>query len=205
MQWKETGGGEFQQPPVGTHLGICVRVVDLGTQEGQYQGRPTSKRQCLLSFELPHELMGGEHEGHPFLVGKFYTASLSEKANLRHDLENWRGRAFTSQELAGFDSRNVLGKACMLSLTENDKGKVRITGVMAPPKGTQTPKPVNPLIYFSLESGEFDVNTFDGLPEGVKKMIVGTPEYKHVTRAVDKRPAVQGGGTFDDMDDDIVF
>lgn len=206
MQWKETGGGEYQQPPAGTHLGICVRVIDLGTQEGEYQGKPTIKRQCLLGFELPHELMSGENEGHPFVVSKFYTASLGEKATLRHDLENWRGRAFTAQELAGFDSKNVLGKPCMLSLTENDKKKIRITGVMAVPKGTSVPKQFNQHVYFSLESGEFDAQVFDSLSDGIKKIISLSPEYKRATRPLDEKESTpSGGGTFAEMDDDIPF
>jgi hypothetical protein len=203
MQWKDSGGGEFQQPPVGTHLGICIKVIDLGTQDGSYQGKPTSKRQCLISFELPNELMDDEHEGKPFVASKFYTASLNEKANLRHDLENWRGRAFTAEELLGFDSKNILGKACMLSLTENDKGKVRITGVMAVPKGMPTPAAVNPKSYFSLD--EFDAAVFESLSDGIKKMIVASPEYKRATRPVESKPNAVARGGFDDMDDDIPF
>jgi hypothetical protein len=205
MQWKDSGGGEYEQPPVGSHIGICVRVIDLGTQEGQYQGKPTSKRQCMLTFETPNELMSGENEGKPFLVSKFYTASLGEKANLRHDLENWRGRAFTPDELAGFDSKNVLGKACMLSLTKNDKDKVRITGVMAMPKGMAVAQPMNPLVYFSLD--EYDAGAFNGLSDGIKKMIALSPEYKRATRPPESSPAQSpaSGNTFAEMDDDIPF
>jgi hypothetical protein len=203
MQWKDSGGSEFQQPPVGTHLGICIKVIDLGTQDGEYQGRPTSKRQVLITFELPNELMTGENEGKPFIASKFYTASLSEKANLRHDLENWRGRAFTAQELNGFDSKNILGKPCLLSLTETEKKKVRITGIMAVPKGTNIPPAVNQLTHFSLD--EFDANTFESISDGIKKIIMLSPEYKRATAPVDRNVNAGPRGSFDDMDSDIPF
>lgn len=202
MQWKDSGGGDFEQPPVGTHIAVCVKIIDIGTQKGEYQGKATMKRQCIVGWELPNELMTeGEFAGKPFVVSKFYTASLGEKANLRKDLANWRGRDFTEQELAGFDSKNILGKPCMISLTQNDKGKTRVTGVMAIPKGTQVPPQVSKTVYFSLD--EFDQAVFDGLSDGYKKFISASPEYQAI-----KNPGQQqtkSGGTFADMDDDIPF
>ena len=45
MLWKDSGGGEFEQAPAGTHMAVCIRVIDIGTQDGEYQGKPNSKRQ----------------------------------------------------------------------------------------------------------------------------------------------------------------
>jgi len=201
MKWTDTGGGDFEQPPVGTHLARCVKIIDIGTQKGEYQGKATSKRQVIIGWELPTELMqDGEQAGKPFTVSKFYTASLGEKANLRKDLENWRGRAFTEAELAGFDSANILGKPCMLSLTTNDKGKVRVTGVMAAPKGMDIPPQVNPTLYFSLD--EFNPDTYESLSDGIKKLVQASPEYQ---QAVSPKPRTQQAGSFQEMDDDIPF
>jgi hypothetical protein len=194
MKWKDSGGGDFEQPPVGTHVARCVKVIDIGTQKGEYQGKATFKRQVIVGWELG-ELM---ESGAPFVVSKFYTASLSEKANLRADLKNWRGRDFTDEELSGFDAKNILGKPCMLSLTTNDKGKVRVTGVMALPKGTPVAEQKNESVYLSLEPGEFDGETFEALSDGYRKMISVSPEYQALT-ATPKR------GTIDDIDDDIPF
>lgn len=198
--WKDTGGGDFEQPPVGTHLARCIRIIDIGTQKGEYQGKATFKRQVIIAWELPTELISeGEYAGKPFGVSRFYTASLSEKANLRKDLQNWRGRDFTPQELGGFDPRNILGKACMLSLTENDKGKIRVTGVMAKPKGVPIPEQVNPSLYFSLEPDEYDAKVFESLSDGYKKMIQISPEYIELTNPSKLRSKV------DDLEDDIPF
>lgn len=198
MKWKDSGGGDFEQPPVGTHPAICIKVIDIGTQKGEYMGQATIRRQCIIGWELPNELMTSQgYEGKPFTVSKFYTASLSEKANLRKDLSNWRGKDFTEEELHGFEAKNILGKPCMLSLTMNDKSKVRVTGVMALPKSFALPKQVNPSLFFSLD--EFDKAVFDKLSDGIKKMIEVSPEYKMLSAPAQK------GNTFDDMTDDVPF
>lgn len=203
MKWTDTGGGDFEQPPVGTHVARCVKVIDIGTQKGEYQGKATSKRQCIVGWELPDELMTeGDYAGKPFTVSKFYTASLSEKANLRKDLANWRGRDFTEQELQGFEAKNILGKACLVQLTQNDKKKIRVTGIVALPKGSQVAEQVNDIVYFSLD--EFDQATFDRLSDGYKKLIMSSPEYKAVTDPSFGHDS-PNGGPFDDLDDDIPF
>lgn len=176
MRWTDNGGGDFEQAPIGTHIARCVKIIDIGTQKGEYQGKVNIRRQCIVGWELPNELMQeGEYKGKPFVVSRFYTASLGEKANLRKDLENWRGRAFTEQELLGFESKNILDKACMISVIHNEKGKARVSGVMAVPKGTKAPERVNDLVYFSLDT--FDPKTFDSLSDGYKKLITSSPEY----------------------------
>lgn len=200
MKWTDTGGGDFEQPPVGTYVARCIKIIDLGTQKGEWQGKANFKRQVIVGWELPTELMTeGDYAGKPFVVSKFYTASLGEKANLRKDLQNWRGREFTAEELAGFESKNILGKPCMLSLTANDKGKTRVTGVMALPKGMQAPEQVNTVTYFSLD--DFNRETFESLSKGFKAMIESSPEYQHILNGPKSAPK----GSFEDMEDDIPF
>lgn len=203
MRWSDSGGGDFEQPPVGTHVARCIKIIDIGTQKGEYQGKVTIRRQVIIGWELPNELMTeGDYAGKPFTVSRFYTASLGEKANLRKDLANWRGRDFTEQELAGFEAKNILGKPCMLSLTQNDKGKTRVTGVIALPKGAAVPDQINQSVYFSLERDEFSPEGFEALSDGIKKLITVSPEYQELRNQPQK---AKGGGKFDDMDDDIPF
>lgn len=183
MKWSDSGGHEYEQAPVGTFVGRCIRMIDIGTQKSEYQGQPSIKRQCIIGWELPGELMTeGDSRGKPFVVSRFFTASLSKKANLRAILESWRGRAFTDQELLGFDSKAILGKPCLLSLIANDKGKTRVSSVMALPKGTTVPPQVNPTLYFSLEKNEFDAKVFESLSDGIKKIIMVSPEYQEIFR-----------------------
>lgn len=202
MIFKDSGGAEFEQAPVGSHVARCVRMIDIGTQKGEYQGNVNFKRQVILGWELPTELMtSGELSGKPFTVSKFYTASLSEKATLRKDLANWRGRDFTEQELLGFDSKNILNKGCMLSVTTNDNRKSRVSGVMALPKGITLPERINDILYFSLEPGEYDPEVFESLSEGYKKMIRLSPEWQQLQVGGHE----QDSGDFSDFPSDTPF
>lgn len=196
---KDTGGGDFQDAPIGTHVAVCIKLTDLGTQHGEYQGEPTVRNQVLVTWELPNERMD---DGKPFSVSAFLTNSLSEKATMRKWLENWRGRPFTPDELMGFDLQNILGAACMINVIAKPDGKkgVKVGGVMALPKGMEKPKAENPLSAFWLD--EFDRAKFDELSNGIKEIIMKSDEYKALS-GNGSRPT--GGGTFADMPDDIPF
>lgn len=200
MKWTDTGGGDFEQAPIGTHVARCIKIIDIGTQKGEYQGKVNIRRQCIIGWELPNELMQeGDYAGKPFTVSRFYTASLGEKANLRKDLENWRGKQFTDQELHGFHSKKLLGVPCMISIIHNDKGKARVAGVMALAKGMTVPDQVNANVYFSLD--EFDAKVFEALSDGYQKLIKASPEWASLQQQPQQAPK----GKFDDMEDDIPF
>lgn len=202
MYISDTGGGHFEQAPVGTHMARCIKLIDIGTQRGEYQGQVTFKRQIIVGWELPQELIQtGEYAGKPFTCSKFYTASLSEKATLRADLKNWRTKDFTEDELKRFDLKQILDKPCMVSITHNEKGRVKVTGVMAAPKGLPVPDRVNPLVYFSLERDHFDAQVFESLSDGYKRLIMVSPEWAELTRPEMKQPA----GNDEPFDDDIPF
>src|SRR5579863_4111692 len=142
-------GGSFQSAPVGTHVARCIKIIDIGTQTGEYQGKVLERNQIIVMFELPTTLMD---DGNPFVASKFYTNSLNEKANLRHDLEQWRGRAFSKEELGSFDLMNILGKPCMVSIIEKPEVKgTKVGSVMSIPKGFQVPEQVNPSFSFWLD------------------------------------------------------
>lgn len=126
---------DFESVPVGTHGAVCVGVFDIGTQRGQYQGKPTLTHQIIVAFEIDELITRGEYAGKRFMMSKWYTLSLHEKANLRKDLESWRSKPFSESELAGFDVEKVIGVPCLLTIaaTENDKRK--ITAISPLPKG----------------------------------------------------------------------
>lgn len=193
---KDSGGGSFEQAPVGTHVARCYKLIDIGTTLQEFQGEAKKRHQVIIGWELPNELMqSGEFAGQPFTASAFYTLSLHEKANLRQVLKNWRGRDFTDEELKGFDLRNILGKPCMVSITQNEKGRTEVGGVMALPKGTNVPDPINPEVYFSLDA--FDQATFDAFSDKMQALIAKSDEYK----ARSGKPVAAG----DFQDDDIPF
>jgi hypothetical protein len=170
------GGSDFKQVDAGTYPARCIAIIDLGTQHSEWQGKPIARRQAMLQWELPTETIETKDGIKPMTVSKFYTVSLSEKSNLRPDLEAWRGRAFTPEELAGFDLNNVLDKPCMVSIIHNDKGKARVSSVAKLVKGMTVPNAFHAPFIFSLDN--FDGNVFQALPEGIKKLIAQSDEYK---------------------------
>lgn len=183
MILSDSGNTSFEQPPTGSHAARCIAIIDLGTQRTTYEGEAQIKRQVIVRWELPTELIStGDFAGKPFTVSKFYTASLHEKAGLRKDLASWRGRDFTADELKGFDLKSVVGKACMLAVGMSEKGKAKVTSVMGLPKGMQVPNQITPSFNFSLDANEFKDETFEALSKGFKEMVIASPEYQMILR-----------------------
>jgi hypothetical protein len=143
-----TGSNKDYEPtPCGVQQAVCAFVEDIGTQAGTYDGKPTFKHQIVVCWELGAKMKKGDYAGRPFMVSKFYTLSLGEKANLRHDLESWRGRQFTEQELNGFDVEKLKGVNCLLNIVEAKKrdgsDTQKIAAIMPVQKGTQPMSPIN--------------------------------------------------------------
>ena len=176
----------FKLVPAGTHMGVCYGIVDLGTQVYSYQGEQKQARQCRIMWELHGEDADGNplslEDGRPLSMSQRYTLSLSEKAKLRKTLISWRGREFTAQELKGFDLRTIMGAHCMLTVTHAVKGDKTyanvdtVTAVPAALKKLGLPRIVNDWVYFSF--GYYDQNEFDALTEGLKKIIMQSPEWE---------------------------
>jgi len=171
---KDTGGN-FENAPTGTHIARCIGLTGIGTHESEYQGQKRLRSQIVIMWELPHE---NRQDGQPFIVSQWYTRSLSEKANLRQALVNWRGRDFTSEELQAFELRNVLGKGCQVVLSENEKGKVKVTGVAGMPKGVELPEQRNDLKYFDVE--EYDEGEFLALSDKMREIVAQSLEYQEL-------------------------
>lgn len=143
-------GGTFEAIPTGVFKAVCCSLWNLGIQPG-FQGKPTHK--IVLGWEIEERKKEGEWAGKRFMVSKTYTASLNEKATLRHDLESWRGRPFNPEELKGFDLEKVVGKPCMLNLmakqSQQGKNWTAVAAIMPLPKGdepmaVETPRDYTP-------------------------------------------------------------
>lgn len=200
---KDTGGKDFKKVPPGAHFAICNMVVDCGLQEG-FSGKPQHK--IYLRWEVPDERVTYEKDGHqtegPCSIGSLYTLSLSEKANLRKVLENWRGKAFTPQELQGFDITTVLGKCCQIMVTHSEDGKyANVTGVMGISKDqrerSKNARAENVPLAYSLE--EHDAKVFQALPNWLKEKIENRLEDP-----TEPGPST-GQPKEDEFDDDIPF
>jgi hypothetical protein len=167
------GSGDFKSVPSGSHIAICNLVADLGLQPGSTM-YPNPKQQVYIRFEVPEERVEFERDGKklngPVVIGTTFTASMHEKANLRKQLEGWRGRKFTDEEAENFDVSSILGKPCMISVVETVKGdKVysNISSIGSLPKGVPAPKAENELLYYA----EDDKTSYSSLPEWLRKKI----------------------------------
>jgi hypothetical protein len=189
---KDSGGGDFKQAPTGNHVARCIKLIDLGTQHGEYQGQPNTRNQVLVTWELCNEMM---EDGKPFTVSHFYTNSLNEKATLRAHLEAWRGRQFTEAECKSFDLMNILGKPCMVTIILNDKGKAKVSAVAGMPKGMTAPEQINPSSAFWIE--EWNEEAYQKIPQGLRDIIEKSDEFK-----ARKKGNGAANPAFDDMADD---
>lgn len=171
----------FTPAPSGSHSAMCRRVVDLGTQDGTYMGAPSRKHQLIITWELfCEERM---QDGRRFTVSKTYTWSTGKKANLRKDLEMWRGKPFVDADFGpgGFDIKKLIGAACFVTIMHEEKnGETygNVVAVMKLPKEMAVGKPENDPLYLWLSHDEFDQKAFDALSGKLKEKIKKSPEYK---------------------------
>lgn len=187
MELPKNEGGNFEQTPTGTFIARCYRFIDLGSHEQTYQGESKGlKRLVMIGFELPTELMSeGEWAGRPFTISKRYTWSTHEKANMRKDLESWRGRKFNDTDFGpgGFDVRNLLGVPATLTIVHSEhdgKNYSNIASIGTAMKGVAIPPAVNPPVYVSLDPTRFDRQAFDNLSDKLKAFIALSPEYQGI-------------------------
>lgn len=106
---------KFEPCPAGVQQAVCCDVVDLGTIETAFGPK--------WKIDIRWQTAETMADGKPYLVAKRYTLSLHEKANLRHDLEAWRGKAFTAAEVEGFDVEKLIGVNGLLNVVHKQGSK----------------------------------------------------------------------------------
>lgn len=205
---KDTGGGDFKKVPEGTYSAVCDMLVDMGYQVTEYMGEKSLKMQVYIRWQIPSERItfkdadGNEKEG-PMVIGKVYTNSLSEKANLRKDLQGWRGKAFTKDELNGFDLQNIVGKCCQIVVTHrearNGNTYANVTTVAGWPKGMDPIEAENETLVFSAED---DVGDVEALPKWLKEKVTNQATGQELYEEQVQQTAERSR---DDYDDDIPF
>lgn len=205
----DSGGKDFKKVPPGCHFAICNMVVDLGIQESTFQGKAKSLHQVYIRWEVPDERVKYEKDGReiegPCSIGATYTLSLSEKANLRKVLENWRGTPFTEQELRGFDITTIAGKCCQIMVQHKESGGktyANITGVIGVSREqrerARAAKSEVGVIVFSLD--EPDEKAYERLPNWIREKLDTRVPAQSAHTANASAPAGEP-----DFDDDIPF
>lgn len=106
-------GNTSTPAPEGVNHAVCVDVVDLGIVNGAFG--PRKKVRLMWESEQTRD------DGKRFLIAKQYSPSLHEKASLRKDLKQWRGRDFSADELKKFDLESIIGVPCQLVIVHEEK------------------------------------------------------------------------------------
>lgn len=128
------GGGEFENPPVATGLGVIVRLDDVGSQKS-WDGEKV-RASAALTIELDPEDFGRKADGSPFTIVKQETAGLYDNSNLTKYL-SWSEIPVTKA-----DRENGLNVAdlrkCLLDMTVlvetglTAGGKIKVASLAKP-------------------------------------------------------------------------
>ena len=210
---KDSGGGNFTPVSPGMHLARCYRIVDMGTQTTDFAGQTKHLQKVMLQFEVHGEDEDGKPlvttKGEPMSISKNFTLSLAEKATLRLDLQAWRGRPFTADELRGFELKAVLGVWAMITaakaLGKNGKEFTNIVSINPVPVAIRKaglPEGFNKLSSFDIDKPDMDL--FETFGNGLREKIASSPEWRARHQPPVSKPIPVGTG-FDDMDSDIPF
>jgi hypothetical protein len=227
MKATAKGASDFRPLPEGSHAGVCVRIIDLGTQETSYMGQPKKARKVSFYWEVPDERVEVDGEDKPAIFWNSYTFSVARSAILKKHAEAWLGRVLSAGELeSGFDPKVLLGKACLLQVVHASAGGktyANLSALMALPKGYPMPHPEGPLVYFSLEPDEYSPAIFEGFSDGLKAIIMKSPEWQGLQNGQKAPPSPQearrgrsgdpdegyggdyGAGPGEALDDEIPF
>lgn len=173
------GGGDFETPEAGSYIANLYKIIDIGTQVEQFQGKPAKPaRKVLFYFELLEDEEGKEYRmtnGEPFSVMEKYTLSTSPKANLRKVIDAWRGQALTEAEAEDFDVTKLLGQTARVQVTLDESGDrtwVNLKSVGFTKKSLQN---VNPTMSWSVEDP--DMKVFESFPDWLLIKINAAAEW----------------------------
>lgn len=183
----------FKLVPAGNHVARCYQMIEIGTEEKEIMGELKKQYTVRVVWELPNEkdIFDPAKGEQPFSIGKDYTLSMHEKANLRKDLQSWRGKEYTEEEAKKVDISKLVGAPCMLNVihktSKSGNTYATISGVTAIPKGFTCPNQVNPSFVFSYDSPDFE-NKYNSLPDWMKERIAKTPEFKLMVEGPEVKP-----------------
>ncbi len=213
---KDKGGLDIPPCPSGMHHGICYGVVDIGTQPAF--GKFPARRKVVILFEfpdlridLPDPKEPSKKINLPRALSIKETLTLASKGNLRPQLESWRGRAFTEEELAGFDLKKVLGANAMINVVQEKKGEktyANIATINPLPTGTKKKTAETPPLFFSFDDVAPTVRKLEfspNMPKWVLGLLMQSEEYQRITGGNSAAPTDKGHTQEENLDEDVPF
>ena len=170
--------------PEGMYEAVCTMLIDMGIQSNPRFG--TSSRKLRIVWELPGYTVKIGDQEYPRQLSKEFTNSLSDKSNLRKALQSWRGKAFTAQELKGFDLRKILGVGAVLQVMHKtgENGEYANIETIIPLVGKKAP-PVQPVVFDLDDPSTYPV--FQALPRYIQEGIAKSEGFEYTGLAVAPR------------------
>lgn len=150
----DNGGQVIEKLENGVYTAVSSAIIDLGLQKNEQFKK--IQRKFMMIWTIIGEEVEINGEKQPRTISKEYSFSLNEKSTLRKDLQAWRGKPFSEEELQGFNILAVLNKACQLQIIleeKNNKKYNNIAGIMSLPKNSNVPI-LEDTYYFDMENAE---------------------------------------------------
>lgn len=189
------GGGDFPVPPKGNWPAVLVAMIDLGTQQHEYNGERREAHDVFLVWELETEEDDGEAKR--FFVGRDYTLSLNEKANFRKIVGKLRGKEIGADE--EYDCLQVLGKGCMVELdhktSQNERTYAKIKEISSLPRKLKAPEPSHKPFSWSIDEGTAAPD-MDWLPRVYGQRVADVIALSAERRGKKDRPLTENGEDF---------
>lgn len=194
-------GNRIAPLSAGMHVATCYAVIDLGVQYSEIWDKEQHK--ILLIWETDEDMTTSDGEQKPKAISKEFVLSLHEKSDLYKTLISWRGKAFTPDELKGFDVSKVLGAPCLLNIVEvkkDDRTYSNIGSITPLMKGQQAPALFNKKVLFELN--ENTIGKIDDLPQWIADKIRKSVTYHELTDELTEKQDVLKVQANDEIDDE---
>jgi len=211
---------DFPKCPEGQFIARLVGIIDMGTQETEWQGTVKHVPKIYLQFEVYAENEDGkpvyDPEGKPFLIGQEFTASMAPKGKLLPFINTWRGKPLESKDFP-FDFSRMLDRCGLMTVVQNksaDGSKVyaNINGMTPVPKKLAQdasgksiiPEAVAERYFFDLDSPDWDemLNLMEKkMWDGIKGKIMSSPEFLNRMGRISEDNGKAEKGASDAFDD----
>lgn len=193
--------------PAGNHVAVCYEMIHIGTVTKLIQGDMKTLNEVRLTWEVGDEMREFDGVQKPMVISKDYTLSMNPKANLRKDLDSWRGVAFTEEEAKAFDITKLIGVPCMVNVIHNKANNgntyANVSGITPLHKSMTKPKQHNPSSELSYSA--WDQAKFDKLPSFIKEKMQGSEEYKTMFGGATEAATTESPATTPEGADDLPF
>ena len=205
-----SSGVKRELTPAGTFAARCYSMVHIGTVTETILNEVKTMNKVRITWELPTETrVFDEQKGEqPMVISKEYTLSMHEKANLRKDLESWRGKGFTEEQAENFDITKLLGIPCMLSIihkiSKSGSEYATISSIATLPKGMECPKQINKTFEFNYDD-KFSEDVVESFPDFIKDKIKKSDEYRMKVNPIESEVSPDDNTPPPPGEDDLLF